>query len=102
MLTVQTAINSVEAEVKNGRSQSRYQGNTAGANNRVAANGQTDNSGVHSRTVLLSHTAVPSPASTASNARNCGDAIWLRSSKTGPLNRKVCTYVPSEPIGMWP
>ena len=42
ILTVQTIISSVPAEVKNGSSQSRYQGKTAGANTRHAAIGQAN------------------------------------------------------------
>ena len=42
MLTVQTMISSVEADVKNGSSQRRYHGKTAGAHKRVAAMGQAN------------------------------------------------------------
>jgi hypothetical protein len=42
MLTVQTTIGSIEADVRNGRSQSRYQGNTTGAQKRDAAMGQAN------------------------------------------------------------
>jgi hypothetical protein len=42
MLTVQTMISCVEAEVRNGSSQSRYQGNTTGAQKRDAAIGQAN------------------------------------------------------------
>src|SRR5579863_1771698 len=42
MLTVQRMISSVEADVRNGSSQRRYHGNTAGANKREAAMGQAN------------------------------------------------------------
>jgi len=42
MLTVQMMINIVEADVRNGSSQRRYQGNTTGANNKDAAIGQAN------------------------------------------------------------
>jgi hypothetical protein len=74
MLTVQTMISSVEGDLRNGSSQSRYHGNTAGANKRDAAIGQANISGDDSGAALLSQVAVTSPASTASPARNCGGA----------------------------
>src|SRR5439155_24059545 len=71
MLTVQTMISSVEADVRNGSSQRRYQGNTTGAHKRDAAMGQANRSqanwsGDHSGAVLLSQIAVTNPTSTAS------------------------------------
>jgi hypothetical protein len=42
MLTVQTTISSVEADIKNGSSQRRYHGKTAGAHKRVAAMGHAN------------------------------------------------------------
>jgi hypothetical protein len=42
MLTVQTMSSSVEADVRNGNSQRRYHGNTAGAHKRDAAIGQAN------------------------------------------------------------
>src|SRR5712691_7341101 len=107
MLTVQTMISNVEADVKNGSSQRRYHGNTAGAHKRDAAigqanMGQTNRSGDHSGAALLIHVAVTSPTSTASPASNCGGATRSSVANTGPLKRKLCTYVPSEPIGMRP
>src|SRR5580704_15981683 len=101
MLTVQRAISSVEADVKNGSSQSRYHGNTAGAQKRDAAMGQANWFGDHwdGATLLLSQVAVANPTNTASAANNCGGATRSSAANTGPLNRKLCTYVPSEPIG---
>src|SRR6266852_8927645 len=104
MLTVQSMISSVEADVKNGNSQRRYHGNTAGAHKRDAAIGQANCSGDQSGAalLLLSQVAVANPASTASPTSNCGGATRARAANTGPLKRKVCTYVPSEPIGIRP
>src|SRR6266404_3165466 len=107
MLTVQTMISSVEADIRNGSSQRRYHGNTTGANKREAAMGQTNTSqantsGDHSGAALLSQVAVTNPTSTASPASNCGGATRSSAANTGPLKRKLCTYVPSEPIGMRP
>src|SRR5713101_3365364 len=102
MLTVQMMISSVEADHRNGSSQRRYHGNTAGAHTRDAAIGQANASGDNSGALLLNQTAVASPTSTASPASNCGGATRSSAANTGPLKRKVCTYVPSEPIGMWP
>src|SRR5713101_3523247 len=58
MLTVQIVISSVEAGVRNGSSQRRYHGNTAGAHKRDAAMGQanmgqTHRSGDHAGAALL-------------------------------------------------
>src|SRR5271170_7145279 len=108
MLTVQMIISSVEADVRNGSSQRRYHGNTAGAHKREAAIGQEnmgqanmsgDDSGAP---LLLIQVAVANPTSTASPTSNCGGATRASIANTGPLKRKLCTYVPSEPIGMWP
>src|ERR1700727_163305 len=101
MLTVQIMISSIEAEVTNGSSHRRYHGNTAGAHKRVAAMGQAnrspDISGAGRR--ILNQVALANPTSTASNG---GDAIPSRAANTGLLNRNLCTYVPSEPIGIRP
>src|SRR5271155_2004712 len=108
MLTVQMIISSVEADVRNGSSQRRYHGNTAGAHKREAAIGQEnmgqanmsgDDSGAP---LLLIQVAVANPASTASPTNNGGGATRSSAANTGPLKRKVCTYVPSEPIGIRP
>src|SRR5712692_1051364 len=102
MLTVQMMISSVEADIRNGSSQRRYHGNTTGAHKRDAAIGQANRSGDHSGAALLSQVAVTNPTSTASPASNCGGATRSSVANTGPLKRKLCTYVPSEPIGMRP
>src|SRR5215469_11144160 len=102
MLTLHTTISRVEADITNGSNHNRYQGNTAGAHKRAAAIGQAKVSSDHLGVVLRSHVAVTSPASSASPANNCGGTIGSSAAKTGPLKRKVRTYVPSEPIGIRP
>src|ERR1700730_632665 len=99
MLDVQMMIGSVEADLRNGSSQRRYQGYTVGAHRSDAAIGQANTSGDRSGNLLLSHVAVRNPTSTGSPAAICGTT---RSSiaNTGSLKRKPCTYVRSEPIGM--
>src|SRR5215831_20470600 len=97
MLTVQKMISRVEADVRNGSSQRRYHGKTTGAHKRDAAIGQANAAADHSGAVRLIQVAVTSPTSTASPVSNCGGASRSRRANTGPLNRKVCTYVPSEP-----
>src|SRR6266478_8321731 len=101
-LTVQMMISSVDADVRNGSSQRRYHGNMAGAHKRDAAMGQANRFGDHSGAALLSQVAVTNPTTTASPASNCGGATRSSAANTGPLKRKLCTYVPSEPIGMRP
>src|SRR5439155_11181057 len=59
MLTLQTMISSVEADIRNGSSPRRYHGNTTGAHRRDAAMGQANRSqanrsGDHSGAALLS------------------------------------------------
>src|SRR5579864_9140681 len=71
MLTVQTMISSVEADIRNGSSQRRYHGNTTGAHKRHAAIGHANWSGDNSGFVLLNQVAVTSPTSTAKPASNC-------------------------------
>src|SRR5579864_7048276 len=104
MLTVQRMISSVEADVRNGSSQRRYHGNTTGAHKRDAAMGQANMdqanwSGDHSGAALLilSQVAVTNPASTARPTSHSGGASRSSAANTGPLKRKLCTYVPSEP-----
>src|SRR5215472_7091135 len=102
MLTVQRMIGNVEAEVTNGISQRRYHGNTAGAHKRDAAIGQANISGDHSGNDRLSQVAVANPARTATPASNSGGATRSSAANSGLLKRKLRTYVPSEPVGMWP
>jgi len=66
-------ISSVEAEVRNGSSQRRYQGNTTGAHKRDAAMGQANALGDF-EDVLLRKAAVMNPTSTAIAANNAGGA----------------------------
>jgi len=91
MLTVQIMISSVEADVRNGSSQRRYHGNTAGAQKRDTAIGQATRFEDHSGAELLSQVAVTNPTTTASPARNCAGATRSSAANTGPLKRKVCT-----------
>src|SRR5579863_1732812 len=102
MLTVQIRISSVEADVRNGSSQRRYHGNTTGAHNKHAAIGQANAPGDNAGSALLSQVADTSPTTRANPTSKCGGATWLSAANTGPLKRKVCIYVPSEPIGMRP
>ena len=74
MLTVQMMMSRVDADVRNGSSESKYQGNTAGAHKRDAAIGQANAAGDHSGDALLSHAAVTNPTSTAIPASTCGGA----------------------------
>jgi hypothetical protein len=53
MLTVQIVISRVEADLRNGSSQRRYQGNTTGAQKRDAAMGQANPSVENSGDALL-------------------------------------------------
>src|SRR5580704_10856867 len=102
MHRVQMMISRVEGDVRNGSSQRRYHGNTTGAHKRDVAMGQANRSGGHSGARLLSQAAVTNPTSTASTTSKCGGATRMSIANTGPLKRKPCTYVPSEPIGMRP
>src|ERR1700756_1376300 len=58
MLTVQMMISRVEADVRNGKSQRRYQGNTTVAHKSDAAIGHTNTFGDHSTAMALSQAAV--------------------------------------------
>src|SRR5947209_19442991 len=101
MLTVQMMMGSVEADLRNGSSQRRYQGYTVGAHRSDAAIGQENRSEERSGHVLLSQVAVRNPMSTGSPAAICG-ANCSSAANTGSLKRQVCTYVTSEPIGIRP
>src|SRR5579864_8883392 len=61
MLTVQIMISSVEADLKNGSSQRRYQGNTTGANKRDAAMGQANAEARNTEGTELRRNTVTSP-----------------------------------------
>src|SRR5689334_17854524 len=91
ILTLHRIISTLEGDVRNGSSQSRYQGNTTGAHKSVAAIGQAYTSGEHSGAALRNQLAVTNPASTAMPASNGGGAKWASTEKNGPLKRKVCT-----------
>src|SRR5216684_5857628 len=104
MLTVQMMIGTVEADRANGSSQSKYHGYTTGAHRRDAAMGHANASDDHAADLLglLRQTAVRKPTSTASPTTSCGAATRSSVANTGSLKRKLCTYVPSEPIGIRP
>src|SRR5713226_6653823 len=104
MLTVQMMIGTVEADRRNGSSQSRYHGYTTGAHKSDAAIGQANASEDHAVALLslLMQIAVRKPTSTASPTTSCGAATRSSVANTGSLKRKLCTYVPSEPIGIRP
>src|SRR4051794_13642602 len=101
MLTVQMMIGSVEADLRNGSSQRRYQGYTVGAHRSDAAIGQANTSEERSGDVLLSQVAVRNPMTPGSPAAICGTPC-SSAENTGSLKRQVCTYVTSEPIGTRP
>src|ERR1700760_4279469 len=65
MLTVQTMSGTVETEVRNGSSHSKYQGNTTGTHKSVAAIGQTNTSADNAFDARLRQIAVANPASNA-------------------------------------
>src|SRR5579872_5683145 len=102
MLTVQMMIGSVEAVRKKGSIQSRYHGYTTGAHRSDAAMGHANASGDNAEDFLRIRIAVRKPTSTSIPATTCGEATRSSVANTGPLKRKLCTYVPSEPIGMRP
>src|SRR5690242_8041449 len=101
MLTVQMMRGSVEVDLTNGSIQKRYHGYTTGAHRSDAAIGQANASGDDPGNLLLSHAATKNPTSTGSPAAIWG-AICSSFANTGSLNRQVCTYVRSEPIGRRP
>jgi hypothetical protein len=74
MLTVQIMIGSVEADRRNGSSQSRYHGYATGAHKSDAAMGHANASGDPAPEFILSLTAVRKPTRTVSPASNCGGA----------------------------
>src|SRR5882672_9830078 len=102
MLKVQTRSGTVEIDRKNGKSQSKYQGYTTGAQKRDAAIGQAKASKESSTDFLLIQIAARNPTSTASPARSCGAATRSSVAKTGSLKRNRWTYVASEPMGIRP
>src|SRR6266852_7014525 len=102
MLKVQIMIGTVEADLMNGSSHSMYHGYTTGAHKSDAAIGQANASEDPSADFVLIQIAVRKPTSTASPATSCGAATRSSVANTGSLKRKLCTYVPSEPIGIRP
>src|SRR6516225_4304010 len=88
MLTVQTMIGSVETDRTNGRSQSKYHGNAAGAQKSDAAIGHANASADHPWDLTLNQIATRTPTRTASPTTNCGAATRRRAAKTGSLKPK--------------
>jgi hypothetical protein len=74
MLTLQTMMRTVEVDVRNGSSESKYHGKTTGAHKRDAAMGHAKRSEDHSDELLLSQIAVTKPARTANTANNSAGA----------------------------
>src|ERR1700676_1394810 len=102
MLKVQIIIGTVDVDLRNGSSHSRYHGYTTGAHKSDAVIGQANAAKDPSADFFLIQTAVINPASTASPATNSGAATRSTIANTGSLKRNLCTYVPSEPIGIRP
>src|ERR1035438_1152235 len=102
MLTVQMMIGTVEADHANGSIQRRYHGYTTGAHRSDAATGHANAFGHNAEALHLIQIAVRNPTSTARPATSCGEATCSSVANTGPLKRKLCTYVPNEPRGMRP
>jgi len=91
MLKVQIIIGTVEVDLMNGSSHSRYHGYTTGAHKSDAAIGQANASEDPSADFFLIQIAVRKPTSTASPATTCGAVIRSRVAKTGSLKRNLCT-----------
>jgi hypothetical protein len=91
MLTVQMMIGTVEADRRNGNSQSRYHGYTTGAHKSDAAIGQANASEDHATDLLLNQIAVIKPTSTASPTISCGATTRSSVANTGSLKRNLCT-----------
>src|SRR5689334_3366613 len=102
MLTVHIKIGTVEAERRNGSSHNKYQGYTTGANKSDAAIGQASASEDKSANLDLIQIAASKPASNAKPAATWGVITRSKIANSGSLKRKLCTYVPSEPIGIRP
>src|SRR5258705_13301183 len=95
-------MGSVVVDLRNGSTHSRYHGYATGAQKSDAAIGQANASEDPSADFLLIQIAVSKPASTASPATTCGAVTRSSVAKTGSLKRNLCTYVPSEPVGIRP
>lgn len=102
MLTVHIKIGTVEAERRNGRIHNRYQGYMTGANKSDAAIGHASASEDKSADLVLIQIAASKPASNAKPAAAWGVITRSKIANTGPLKRKLCTYAPSEPVGIRP
>src|ERR1043166_4766664 len=102
MLAVQIKIGTVEAERRNGSSHNKYQGYTTGANKSDAAMGHASAAEDKSADLDLIQIAASKPASNATPAANWGVTTRSKVANTGSLKRKLCTYTPSEPVGIPP
>ena len=91
MLKVQIMIATVEADLMNGSSQSKYHGYTTGAQRSDAAMGHANASEDHATDFLLIQIAVRNPTSTATPATSCGAATLSSVANTGSLKRNLCT-----------
>src|SRR5207247_10157207 len=87
MLNVQIMIGTVEVDLMNGSSHSKYHGYTTGAQKSDAAIGQANVSADPSADFLLIQIAVRNPTSTANPATTCGAVIRSSIAKTGSLKR---------------
>ena len=93
---------SVKTDRTIGRSQSKYHGNTTGAQRRDAAIGHAKASGDEIWDLVLNQIGTRTPTRTASPAKICGDATCRSSANSGTLKPKPWMYVPSEPVGILP
>src|SRR5882672_5324209 len=95
-ITIQSGTNHGRPTVR------RCHGYATGAHKSDAAIGQANASEDPSADFLLIQIAVSKPKSTASPATTCGAVTRSSVAKTGSLKRNLCTYVPSEPVGIRP
>ena len=91
MLKVQIIIGTVDVDLMNGSSHSKYHGYTTGAHKSDAAIGQANASKELSADFLLIQIAVTKPTSTASPTTICGAVTRSSVAKAGPLKRNLCT-----------
>src|SRR5258708_19666682 len=102
MLKVQIMSGTVEVDLMNGSSHSRYHGYITGAHKSDAAIGQANASGDPSVDFLLIQIAVRKPTSTASPATTCRAVTRSSVAKKGSLHRNPPPYLPPHPIRIRP
>ena len=101
MLTVQTTISSVETDVTKWQQPEKVPWEYGGCTQKRYCHWPGKLRPETTRALrVLARLAVINPASTASPASNCGGATRPSIANTGPLKRKLFTYVPREPKGM--